>query len=157
MAGRNITVNSGAISVSAGNTVVTQAVIASSTTGVYIKAVRTTFEGANAATEKGVLIEYCRWTADGSGGTTNSGAFALVNADAQDDGSPITTAKRNYTANLPSTGEQVLHASYCDANKGEDSMPIVYRLKQGEIFGVRITGPSGLTTTNARTFIGAEE
>lgn len=153
MAGRNIIVNSGVVAISAGNTVVAQTITAPANFNVYIKVASVSLEGANAATEKGVLVEYVRWTADGAGGTANS----PVNADAQDDGSAQTTGKRNYTSSLPSTGEVVLKAGYVDANKGEDSVPIMYRLKAGELFGVRITGPSGLTNTNARVFIGAEE
>lgn len=151
MAGRKFIANTGPVQLAASTTLTVVGVIAPATCGIVLTAMEISFEGGGAATEKAVKVEYCTWSADGTGTS-----ITVSNADRQDDGSPGTTAKKNYSG-APSTGEIVLRTEYVDANKGNDSFPGAIRLKAGEIFGIRVTGPAGLTTTNVNVFIGGDE
>lgn len=151
MAGRKFVANTGAVSLAASTTLVVIGVVAPSTNGLVLTAMEVSFQGGGAATEKSVLVEYCTWTSDGTGT-----ALTVANADRQDDNSPATVAKKAYSA-APSGGEVVLRTMYVDGNKGNDSFPGAIRLKQGEVFGIRLTSAAGLTTTNVNAFVGGDE
>lgn len=160
MAGRKWIVDSGAISITAGATQVILGVKAPATTGLIISAAQISFEGGGAATEKAIKVEYCTWTTDGTG----TGLATPKNANRQDDGSPALTAQYNYTSTSasgsegrPSVGENVLRPSFVDGNKGNDSFPGGLVIKAGEVFGIRVTCPAGLTATRCIAWIGGDE
>ena len=153
MAGRKFAFNSGSVSLAAAANIVPLAVKAPAAVGIVLTAIEVSFEGGGAATEKAVTVEYVTWTTDGTG----SASVTAVNADRQDDGSPATTAQKGYTGTPPSGGEVIIRSEYVDANKGNDSFPGAIRLKAGEVFGVRLIAPAGLTTVNAKVFIGGDE
>jgi hypothetical protein len=153
MAGSKFAFNSGAVSLAASANIVPLAVKAPATVGIVLTAIEVSFEGGGAATEKAVTVEYVTWTTDGTG----SASVTVAKADRQDDNTPATTAQKNYTSSPPTGSESIIRSEYVDANKGNDSFPGAIRLKAGEVFGVRLIAPSGLTTTNVRVFIGGDE
>lgn len=151
MAGRKWTVNSGAVAIAASTVLVPLAVKAPAAVGIVVTSMEVSFSGGGAATEKAILVEYVTWTTDGTGT-----AATLVNADRQDDGSPATTAKSNYSA-APTGTEVVIRSQLVDGNKGNDSFPGGLRLKAGEVFGVRLTPPAGMTAMNCAVTFGGDE
>ena len=151
MSGRKAIVNSGAVSVAASATKTLLAVKAPSTHGIVVTLAEVEFEGAAAANDKAVTLKYCTCTTDGTGTTATP-----INADRQDDGSPATTGKSNYSAE-PTGSISVLRDIYVDPNKGNDSFPGAIRLKADELFFIQSVGPAGLTTVNAKATIGFDE
>lgn len=151
MAGRKFSVNTGPVAIAASATKTIVGVIAPATHGIILTAMGISFEGGGAATEKAVRVDYVTWTGDGTGTPVTP-----LNANRQDDSVPSTTAKSNYTT-PPSGNEVIIRSEYVDANKGNDTFPGGIVLKAGEVFGIRITSASGITTTNVMAFVGGDE
>lgn len=152
MAGRKFAINTGSVPVSASSTVHLIGVKAPSTHGIILSAIEVSFEGSATATnERAVRVDYCTCTTDGTGTS-----ITVNNADRQDSGSASTIAKQAYTT-PPSGSVIVIRTSYIDANKTKDLFPGSLRIKQDEVFFIRLVAPSSLVTVNASSFIGGDE